>query len=233
MDWTLEPPAEVVVALDPALSPKANVERIFARYRKFKDGLARIEAQEATLQAELRHLSTLEARAHEAEETEQSLAAFHAELVKRGLSREPRVGATAKRAREKPAEPFRRFVAQDEKPILVGKGAAQNDKLTFKLARGNDLWLHARDYPGAHVVLALGRGEEPHPETLLDAATLAAHYSEAKDALVVDVAVTHCKHVKKAKGGAPGLVTMSESRTLAVRMEPARLERLFRKRTLD
>lgn len=237
-DWSLDPPAEVVIALDPALSPKANVERLFARYRKYKDGQVRIAQQQAGVQAELAHLEALEARAALAnaeEDDAQALSAltlFLEELRKRGVVR-ARQPAPSRAARVLPAEPFRRFVAQDGKAILVGKGAANNDKLTFKHARGNDLWLHARDYPGAHVVLPLARDEDPHPETLLDAATLAAHYSEAKGATVVDVAVTHCKHVRKVKGGAPGLVTMSESRTLAVRMEPERLARLFRKQTLD
>lgn len=239
-DYSSEPPREVEIALDPALGAKANAERYFARYRRFRDGLRLVATQEEKAVQELSRVESWLARAVAAEEQAAAtaslapLTALRDELVARRLLRGTAAGASSgrRRPREAPSEPFRRFVSRDGKPILVGKGSAHNDALTFKVARGNDLWMHTRDYPGAHVVVPLGRDEEVLPETLLDAASLAAHYSQAKDATVVDVAYTRRKHVHKPRGAAPGLVSVSEARTLAVRLQPERLERLLRKRDL-
>jgi predicted ribosome quality control (RQC) complex YloA/Tae2 family protein len=232
MDWTVDPPIEIEIALDPALSPKANAERYFARYRKYKEGLSRIETQETRARQDRAAVDEWCARATTAE-TIDALRLLRDELTAKGILR--RTPAAAPRPTRKASEaptplPYRRFVSRDGRPILVGKGAGENDRLTFKVARGNDLWLHARDYPGAHVVVPMGRDEDPLPETLLDAATLAAHYSQAKGAAVVDVGYARRKLVHKPKGAPPGVVAVSDERTLAVRMEPARLERLKRTR---
>jgi predicted ribosome quality control (RQC) complex YloA/Tae2 family protein len=111
--------------------------------------------------------------------------------------------------------------------IWVGRNARDNDTLTFRFARGNDLWLHARGQTGSHVVVP-GTGEAgPDGETLLDAAELAAHFSAARGEAFVEVASTRCKYVRKAKGAAPGAVTFSQERTIGLRHEPERLTRLL------
>jgi predicted ribosome quality control (RQC) complex YloA/Tae2 family protein len=123
--------------------------------------------------------------------------------------------------------PHRTFTSLAGTPILVGKGAEENDALTLRMARGNDLWLHVRGLPGAHVVVRLERGKAPDQETLLDAAHLAVHFSDARGVPVVDVATTRVKYVRKAKGSPPGAVTYSQEKVIALRVEPARLERLL------
>ena len=109
----------------------------------------------------------------------------------------------------------------------MGRGGRDNDALSIRVARGNDMWLHAHDWAGAHVVVRLGRSEELDHETLLDAATLAAHYSKGRDDTVVDVIYTRAKHVRKPKGLPPGRVTVANTRGIAVRIEQERLKRLF------
>jgi len=109
----------------------------------------------------------------------------------------------------------------------VGKSAKDNDELTFRVARGRDLWLHAEGAAGSHVIVPLAKGEEVDGETLLDAATLAAHYSKLKNDTVVDVRFTRQADVRKPKGAAAGLVTIQRAKNVAVRMEAARIERLF------
>jgi predicted ribosome quality control (RQC) complex YloA/Tae2 family protein len=123
--------------------------------------------------------------------------------------------------------PYRTFRSQAGLTLLVGRGPEDNDALTVRVARGNDLWLHARGAGGAHVVVRLDKGKGPDQETLLDAAHLAAWFSEARGAPTADVAWTHARHVRKPRGSAPGAVTYSQERTLLLRVEPGRVERLL------
>ncbi|MBN8613329.1 MAG: DUF814 domain-containing protein, partial [Deltaproteobacteria bacterium] len=141
-------------------------------------------------------------------------------------TRSPRE-ATPKGKKPEPRVPYRRMVGSGDREIRVGKGARDNDALTQKHAAPHDLWLHARGVPGAHVVVPLAKGETCPPELLLDAATLAAHFSDRKNDRVVEVDHVARGHVRKRKGMPPGKVEVNHPKTLAVRMEPKRLERLL------
>ncbi len=131
------------------------------------------------------------------------------------------------RANKKPSKtlPYREYFSQNGQAIWVGRGAKSNDTLTFQFADGDDCWLHTRDVPGAHVVVPLHR-RTLSEEVLLDAATLAAHHSSARDERLVDIAYTERKYLRKVSG-APGKVTMSAQKTLRLRIEPERLRRLL------
>ena len=111
--------------------------------------------------------------------------------------------------------------------ILVGRSARDNDALTFRVARGNDLWLHVRGMQGAHVVVP-GVGEAPDARLLGDAALLAVHFSSARGSDGVEVSWTRCKHVRRAKGAAPGSVFISQEKTLRARLDAERLAALLR-----
>ena len=142
-------------------------------------------------------------------------------------ARAPRPSAqAAPRATERPP-PYREFRSATGAAILVGRGADRNDELTFKVARGNDLWLHTRDVPGAHVDRAARRAAPIDGETLLDAATLAAHHSNARGEAQVDVVYVARKLVRKPPKSAPGTVTHAGGKTIRVRLEPERLARLL------
>src|SRR6185369_1266423 len=111
----------------------------------------------------------------------------------------------------------RRFVSSDGFEILVGRSSAANDALTFKIARPSDLWLHAADYPGSHVVVRNpGRGDVPH-RTIVEAAQLAAFYSDARGEALADVRYTPRRFVTKPRGGALGLARIAKFKTVAVR----------------
>ncbi|HEX8457882.1 MAG TPA: NFACT RNA binding domain-containing protein [Pyrinomonadaceae bacterium] len=111
----------------------------------------------------------------------------------------------------------RRYRSSDGYEILVGRAAKDNDQLTFKVARAHDLWLHAADYPGSHVIVRNhARGEDVPHRTVIEAAQLAAHFSQAKRDAKVSVHYTPRKFLSKPKGAAPGLVRMSSFRTLLV-----------------
>jgi predicted ribosome quality control (RQC) complex YloA/Tae2 family protein len=110
----------------------------------------------------------------------------------------------------------RRYLSTDGYEILVGRAARDNDNLTFRVAQPNDLWMHAGDYPGSHVVVRNPtRKEIPH-RTIIEAAQLAGRFSQASDDTKVVVHYTERKFLSKPKGAAPGLVRLSRFRSITV-----------------
>jgi len=126
-----------------------------------------------------------------------------------------------------PRLPYRTYRSSGGLAIWVGRGAASNDALTFGAAAPNDVWLHARDAAGAHVVLRWSNADAPPARDLREAAVLAAWHSKARGSAVVPVDWTRRKHVRKPRGAAPGTVILREERTLMVRPDEA-LERALR-----
>jgi predicted ribosome quality control (RQC) complex YloA/Tae2 family protein len=210
-------PAEVPIALDPALSAAENAQRWLRRAKRYQAAAERIEARRVEVREELSRAESLLSRAESAQDAGQ-LAAVEAEAPS---------AARGSKAQAPPRLPYRKFVSQSGAPILVGRSARDNDTLTIRVARGNDLWLHARGMQGAHVVVP-GPGESPDGRTLGDAALLAAHFSSARGQEGVEVAWTRCKHVRKAKGSAPGSVTVTQEKVLRVRLDEDRLAALLR-----
>src|SRR5690606_38971734 len=162
------------VPLRPELSAKANLERFYKDYRRMRIAQERIAERRAQLREQGARLERLavELNAADAE-------AAVDEVARRAAAVGARPKRQGQKQREEQSRPCRAFVSAPGRPIWVGRGAKENDQLTFKVARGNDLWLHARGQPGAHVIVPLARGAEVDPETLLDACALAAHYSGA------------------------------------------------------
>ncbi|HET8542104.1 MAG TPA: NFACT RNA binding domain-containing protein [Anaeromyxobacter sp.] len=228
-EWTEEGPREVVLALDPALAPRANLERYYRRYRRIVESAERVAERTAEVRAREAALRALLPRIEAAAEDELPRLEKEARRLGAGPRRAPAAPAAPARhrRREEPALPYRTFHALDGTAILVGRGAAENDTLTRAVARGNDLWLHARGVTGAHVVVRLDRGKAPGQETLIDAAHLAVHFSDARGAPQADVAYTRAKHVRKPRGAAPGAVVYSQEKVILLRVEPARIERLL------
>lgn len=223
-EYTEEGPRSVEVPLDPKLSPQENVERYYKRYRRMRAGAERIPERLAQLEAEARSLreSLAGLEAAEDEEAIAELLADAGEASRRG-------GLSPKDERKLP---YRTFVSATGQRILVGRGAKQNDELTFRHARGSAHWLHARGYPGAHVVIPLPRGADPDGETLLDACALAAHFSGARGEAVAEITHAPVSRLRKPKGGAPGAVLLGGgARTVAYRHEDERIRRLLASET--
>jgi len=210
-------PEEVPIALDPALSAAENAQRWLRRAKRYQAAAERIEARRVEVREELSRAESLLSRAESAQDAGQ-LAAVVAEAP---------AAAPGRKAQATPRLPYRKFISPSGAPILVGRSARDNDTLTVRVARGNDLWLHARGMQGAHVVVP-GPGESPDPRMLGDAALLAAHFSSARGQEGVEVAWTRCKHVRKAKGSAPGSVTVTQEKVLRVRLDEDRLAALLR-----
>jgi predicted ribosome quality control (RQC) complex YloA/Tae2 family protein len=228
-DWFQPGAPPRTIPLDPTRDPQQNLEALFRRYRKLRSGRDKVAAlREASREAvtKLRALEAEVAGAPGLDELEAAARLLPAlRIADPALPREPRPRRSA--AGDEPARAFHRFVSRDGLPILVGKGARDNDRLTFRQAGPHDLWLHVRGRPGAHVVVPLARGQPPPQESLLDAATLAVHFSTARGAEKAEVEYTLRKHVLKPSRGPAGLVLLRESRTMLLRREEDRLARLL------
>ncbi len=182
---------DIEIELRPELSPAANAGRLFKRYKKAKRGAAAVVTRLKVVEEEL-------ARVRDDLERMRA-AADLAEL-------EPWLEGSKERERSKrepaaKAGPGRRFVSSEGLLVFVGRSAAENDELTFKYARPHDLWLHAQQAHGSHVIVRRPDKNKAVPRrTVEEAAELAALYSSDKHAGVVPVVVVERRHVRRAKG---------------------------------
>jgi predicted ribosome quality control (RQC) complex YloA/Tae2 family protein len=208
---------EVEVELDPALSPHENAARYY-------DEAARLGRARAALPDRIR-------KAEEAlAEWEELVEGVRAgEAAPQGLEDRlgpPRGGGGSGRFGKGPSLPYRRFTSSGGLEIRVGRGARANDDLTFRHSSPDDVWLHARQAPGAHVILRWGRDEAPPRRDLTEAAVLAALHSEARHSAKVPVDWTWRKYVRKPRKAAPGAVTPDRVQTLFVEPDPKVAEAL-------
>jgi hypothetical protein len=230
-DWSSGEPVPTEIPLDPAKGAREQVEAMFKRAKRLRLG-ARI-AEERRAQAE-RQLETV-AKAARRVEAAASLGAIDeaARDAKRTAPRDvllPGAGGPAspeKRNQDGSRRtPFRTFHARSGRVVFVGKGAADNDALTHR-ARPHDLWLHAKDRSGAHVIVPLDKGRTCPGDDLVDAAHLAAHFSDARDEKVVDVQYAPKRHLRKPKGSPPGFVVVEREKVLVLRVDAALLRTLL------
>ncbi len=203
------PQMEIEVDADTSLQDEAG--RYFARYTKAKRARGEIAGR-------LAHLAQTSAQLEQRKVELERIVASGDEAALT-LLEGPRASSARKSTTKEPVAKIpgvRRYRSSDGYEILVGRAARTNDQLTFRVARPNDLWLHAADYPGPHVVIRTQtRSEIPH-RTIIEAAQLAAKFSQAGNDSKVVVHYTPRKFLSKPKGSAPGLVRMSTFRTIVV-----------------
>ena len=198
----------VIIPLDVKLSPSQNAQRYFKLYQKARSAQTLAAEQVQKTSEELSYLEGQMENLRKCVE-ESELSELRSELEKYGY-----MNATHNRRSTKqlpPSTPMR-FTSPDGNTILVGKNNLQNDKLTFT-AEANEVWLHAKDIPGSHVIIV---GEGPSDSTILFAARLAAKYSKAGAGSNVPIDYTLRKYVKKPSGAKPGFVIYTHQRTLYV-----------------
>ncbi|HET6668826.1 MAG TPA: NFACT family protein [Pyrinomonadaceae bacterium] len=209
-DYYSEGAPMLVLEVDKDSSLQDEAGRYFLRYTKAKRAAQEISARLATLEPELSHLQKRQA------ELERIVAAGDEEALRQYEEPAEQARPKTKKNKEEKFPGVRRYLSSDDYEILVGRAAQTNDRLTFKIARPHDLWLHAADYPGSHVVIRNPtRNEVPH-RTIIEAAQLAAKFSQAGDDSKVTVHYTSRKFLTKPKGVAPGLVRMSSFKTITV-----------------
>jgi predicted ribosome quality control (RQC) complex YloA/Tae2 family protein len=215
--------AMTTVPLNPSLDLAGNIAFYFKQARRFKAALQLIEGRLRDAERYRRSLEELQRAVAEAQSADEVAAIRE----RSGLSPRPSRRDRRKSKTESRRLPYREFVSATGRSILVGRGARDNDQLTFRIARGRDLWLHADGAAGSHVIVRLDKGAAIDSESLIDAATLAAHYSKLKRDTRIDVRYALQKNVKKPKGAPAGQVTVAQGKIITVRIEPKRLERLF------
>lgn len=200
----------VRIRIDPAKSLVENAQAYYERYRKAGSGLADVRAEIAETERRLVRLET-EAAALEAEESPYALRAFLSRRRAPGDAGRPYPGIALER---------------DGWTILVGRSAKENDELLRRHVRGNDLWLHARDWPGSYVFVKNRPGKSVPLGILLDAGTLALYYSKGRASGRGDLYYTRVKYLRRAKDGPKGLVLPTQEKNLHVVLEEERLRSL-------
>ncbi len=208
---------DVTVTLDPTLEPHENADRIYRR-------ASRAERARTTLPEKI---ADLERRLAELTELRRRLEAGEAGLddVPEPPLRPPS-GPRGALDRAASSKPYRSYRSSGGLEIRVGRGPRANDQLTFHHSRPNDVWLHARDAGGAHVILRWERAESPPARDLEEAAALAALNSRERHSALVAVDWTRRKHVRKPRGSPPGLVAPARVKTLFVSPDPGLPARL-------
>ncbi len=200
----------IEIKLSPVLSPLQNAKLYYRKHKKAKDSLDIVRKRIAQTEQKLKVLKEifqgLETKIFDLEKVKDKLASLGFFKVK-------------KSKKEKTREKFspREFISSDGWKILVGKNSKENDHLTFKMARPYDFWFHAQDVGGSHLVLRReNRDQQPPHETIIQAAKIAAYFSQARSSKKVPVTYTLVKHVRKPKKTKPGLVTVQKEKTVIV-----------------
>ena len=219
-DFYQEDMPEIEIPLRPELSPQQNAARFYKEYNKAKhaekilaEQIARGEIEEEYLGAVLDELNRAE--------SERDLAEIRAELEAGGYVR----SADRRRQQKQPASRPMRFRSSDGFEILVGRNNRQNDQLSLKTARRDDLWLHIQKFHGTHVIVCCAGAPVPDG-TITEAAMLAAWYSQAREGQNVPVDVTQVRNLRKPNGAKPGMVVYDRYRTVIVTPDAALCERL-------
>ncbi len=223
VDYFDERLPELTLPLNPEKDGPGNLKDYFTKHGKFtgaqKNLVPRLEETKnelGKLQNELKELES--GKMTDASEQEDDQGAAQSvpppqDPQRSGLKRQTAI-------------PYRQFYSQEGHAILVGKTAKDNDAVTFKVSKPDDLWLHAMGTPGSHVVVKLEKKQQVPPETLKDAATLALFYSDLRKSGKGEVIHTLRKNVRKPKGAKPGAVTVTQEKSLWVFVDQARLDRL-------
>lgn len=218
-DYYTESGEMISITLDPFLSPQKNAQRYFRRYQKAKSACRYAESQLDGLTTEAAYLESLLYAVENAVEPvefqeirDEMVAQAYLKPPARKLGKGGRVKPLGKSGNPPPAEPLR-VVSQDGFEIFIGRNNRQNDRLTLKMARAEDLWFHIKHFSGSHVVIRTGG--KPVPEnTLGEAAGYAAWFSKVRQATKAEVDTTAVRNVRKPAGGKPGMVIYVNYQTI-------------------
>ncbi|MDP9001703.1 MAG: NFACT RNA binding domain-containing protein [Myxococcota bacterium] len=235
VDWSSGDAKRIEMPIDPARGPMEQIAAVFKRARRLKKGAAiaaaRLEEGMKTraalaeiaegLSGPDAELAALEARARASAPRD-----FRLESARAPSGHGVRTGPVTRRL------PYRTFLAASGTSILVGRGAADNDSLTFHTARPHHLWLHAKNHAGAHVIVPLAKGQSCPADLLVEAAHLAAHFSDVRNEDVVEVTYTPRRYLRKPRGSAPGIVVVDREKVIVLRREDAVLRVLLEREAL-
>jgi predicted ribosome quality control (RQC) complex YloA/Tae2 family protein len=204
------------IELDPRISPAEQARKYYEQYKKEKSGLAEIKREIAAGEKELQEVTKKLARL-----LSENNPLILAKLLKSGAAR----GAGTSPAKKEKARPGLTFRRGDWL-IIVGRDSGENDELLRRHVKGNDLWLHARDYHGSYVFIKQRAGKSVPLDILLDAGNLALFYSKGRNNGEGDLFYTSVKYLRRAKDGPKGLVIPTQEKNLHVKLDDGRLRSL-------
>ncbi|MGI2327246.1 Rqc2 family fibronectin-binding protein [Planococcus sp. YIM B11945] len=198
---------KVTITLDPRKTPIDNSQKYYSRYQKAKTALVKTQEQIEKTIEDIDYFETLMQQVQQAGISD--IEEIREELAEQGFMK-----AQKSKKKKKPTKPsVEAYVSSTGTPISVGKNNKQNDYVTFKVAAKSDTWLHTKDIPGSHVII---HDTNPDETTLLEAATIAAYFSKARESSSVPVDYTEARQVKKPNGAKPGFVIYFEQKTVYV-----------------
>ena len=197
------------IKLAPELSPSRNAQKYFTKYDKLKASVAYVNEQMKLTNDEIAYFENIQNQIDLAEPSD--IQEIRLELQQQGYIKGKKQ-KSKKRRKVRLSKP-EQFHTSDGTLVLVGKNNLQNDRLSFKTANKNEIWLHVKDIPGSHVVI---RSTDPSEQTILEAAQLAAYFSKGRDSDNVPVDYLPVKRLHKPNGAKPGFVTFTGQKTLYV-----------------
>ncbi|RUL55862.1 Rqc2 family fibronectin-binding protein [Lysinibacillus antri] len=201
---------QITIPISERKTPVENAQSYYTKYNKAKNALIMVNEQIEKTNSDVQYFEMLLAQVEQASPAD--IEEIREELAEQGYLR-----LRSSKKKKKPTKPSpEQYVSSSGIQISVGKNNKQNDYLTFKLAKRSEIWLHTKDIPGSHVVI---HSSEPDETTLLEAATLSAYFSKARDSSSVPVDYTEIRQVKKPSGAKPGFVIYFEQKTLYVTPE--------------
>ena len=206
---------KITIVLDKALTPNQNAQRYFKKYQKLKEAVKHLTGLIEETKETIQYLESVETALSQANLTE--IAEIREELIQTGFIRRRQREKIQKRKK-----PEKYLSTDGQTVILVGRNNLQNDELTFKMAKKEELWFHAKDIPGSHVVIT--GNLQPSDEVKTDAAELAAYFSKARLSNLVQVDMIEVKKLNKPTGGKPGFVTYTGQKTLRVTPDEAKIK---------
>ncbi|MDB8656771.1 Rqc2 family fibronectin-binding protein Fbp62 [Streptococcus anginosus] len=206
---------KITIVLDKALTPNQNAQRYFKKYQKLKEAVKHLTGLIEETKETIQYLESVETALSQANLTE--ITEIREELIQTGFIRRRQREKIQKRKK-----PEKYLATDGETIILVGRNNLQNDELTFKMAKKEELWFHAKDIPGSHVVIT--GNLHPSDDVKTDAAELAAYFSKARLSNLVQVDMIEVKKLNKPTGGKPGFVTYTGQKTLRVTPDEAKIK---------
>lgn len=206
---------KITIVLDKALTPNQNAQRYFKKYQKLKEAVKHLTGLIEETKETIQYLESVETALSQANLTE--IAEIREELIQTGFIRRRQREKIQKRKK-----PEKYLATDGQTIILVGRNNLQNDELTFKMAKKEEIWFHAKDIPGSHVVIT--GNLQPSDEVKTDAAELAAYFSKARLSNLVQVDMIEVKKLNKPTGGKPGFVTYTGQKTLRVTPDEAKIK---------
>lgn len=200
---------EITISLSNQLSPSQNAQKYFKKYQKLKNAVTFVNEQIELTKKEVAYLEEIQTQIELA--TPADLDDIKTELQQEGyIKKKQQKNKRISRVKINKPETF---VASDGTEILVGKNNLQNEKLTLHTAKKTDIWLHAKNIPGSHVII---KSNNPSDETLFEAAMLAAYFSKFRSSANVPIDYIQVKNIRKPNGSKPGFVIYEGQKTLTV-----------------